>query len=139
MRPTLVALCLAASLPARADTAAGSTEMCSVDVGSSTREVGLGQRGRLVVVLRPRRPWHIDPRAPLRIRLDRPAGLSIDRVDLGRKDAVDPAALEPRFETGFAATSAGTREVAARLDFFVCSETACARQARTVKIPVTVR
>ncbi len=112
----------------------------TLDTGASTAAAKPGEAGKLVLVIRPKAPtWHVHPQAPLKVRFDAPAGLKLDRAELGRKDAVDPKAEEPRFETGFVAVAPGAQEAKALVDFFICSESACVKQSRTVPIAVSVR
>ena len=122
-----------------ADPSAEAATAYTLDTASSTKSVKVGAPGKLVLVIRPKAPaWHVDPRAPLKIRFQAPAALKVERAELGRKDAVDPKAEEPRFETTFVAAAAGAQEAKAVADFFICSETACVKQTRTVAIPVSV-
>ena len=112
----------------------------TIDTAASTVAAKVGDPGKLVVVIRPKAPtWHVHPQAPLKIRFEASAGLRLERSELGRKDAVDPKAEEPRFEAGFVAASAGAQEAKAVVDFFICSDSACVKQARTVPIAVSVK
>ena len=133
-----IAVALAGSAFA-ADPAADAANAYSLDPGASTTSVKVGDPGKLVLVIRPKAPaWHVDPRAPLKIRFDAPS-LKIEKAELARRDAVDPKAEEPRFETAFVAASAGSQEAKAVADFFICSDSACVKQTRTVAIPVSVK
>lgn len=130
---------LAPPAPA-ADPSAEAANAYTIDTGASTRSVKVGEPGKLVLVIRPKAPtWHVHPQAPLKIRFEGPAALKIEKAELGHKDAVDPKAGEPRFETAFVAAAAGTQEAKAVADFFICSDAACVKQTRTVAIPVSVK
>jgi hypothetical protein len=144
LRPTLPALAAALALGAltarAADPGAEAAKAYAVDTSGSTSSLKVGERGKLVVALRMTAPgWHVHPDAPLKVRLEAPAGLKLDKTDLGRKDLPDPKAAAPSFEAPFLATAAGAQEARATVDFFVCSDTACVKQAKTVAIPVAVR
>ena len=137
----IAALALAAPVAAfaaepRTDPAAGY----AIDTSGSTQRLAAGAKGKLVFTIEPRGEWHVDPRTPLRIDLSAPAGLKLEKERLGKKDAVTPGKAEaPRFEAPFTAVTAGTHEARAKLDFFVCSATACVKQVREVTVPVTVQ
>jgi hypothetical protein len=125
---------------AAADPAAEAAKGYSVEGSASPATVKVGEKGTLAIVIKPNVPtWHVDPRAPLKIRFTAPAGLKLERADLGRRDAADPKADAPRFETVFVAAAPGTQEVRAEVDFFLCSDTACVKQVRTVPVAVQVR
>lgn len=122
------------------DPAAEATRAYTIDVGSSTTRIGLGESGKLAVEIRPRLPaWHVHPQAPLRIKLEGPAGLRIVKQTLGRKDVIDPKSETPRFETTFVAVARGVHEAKATVDFFICSADACVKQVKEVTVTVAVR
>ncbi|HUK66852.1 MAG TPA: hypothetical protein VLV17_08485 [Anaeromyxobacteraceae bacterium] len=133
------ALFAALALLASADPGAEAKNAYALESTGSTSQVRVGEQGKLVVVIRPLAPgWHIHPQAPLKIRF-RSAGLAIAKAELSRADAVNPGAEAPRFETSFVASEGGEKEATASLDFFICSDTACVKQARTLSIPIAVR
>jgi hypothetical protein len=139
---TCALLLLAA--PARAagdDAGAAAAQSYTIETGDSSRKVKVGQSGKLVLAIQPkdRSKVHVDPRAPLKIRVEPSAGLQVEKTQLGKKDAVTGGPAEaPRFEVAFTATAAGRQEAKANLDFFVCSDTWCVKQTRSVTIPVEV-
>ncbi len=135
----LSATLAAAALPG-ADPGAEAAKAYSLDTAASTVSLGVGEPGKLVLAIRLKAPgWHVHPQAPLKLRFDAPAGLKVEKAEFARRDALDPKAEEPRFEAAFVAAAAGPQEARATLDFFICSDTACVKQTRTVTIPVTVR
>ncbi len=137
---TAAAVVLFAAPAPAADPSAEAASAYTIDTGATTRSVKVGEPGRLVLVIRPKSPtWHVHPQAPLKIRFEAPAPLKIEKAELGRKDAVDPKADEPRFETAFVAAAAGSQDAKAVADFFICSDAACVKQTRTVAIPVSVK
>jgi hypothetical protein len=137
-----VALLAARAAPAFAaeDPASAAARAYTLDTSASTASAKVGEAGKLVVVIKPKAPeWHVHPQAPLKIRFDAPPALKLEKTDLGRKDAVDPKAEEPRFEAAYVAAAPGAQQAKANVDFFICSDTACVKQARSVPISVTVR
>ncbi len=122
---------------ARADSAADASRGYTLEATASPSAVKVGQAGKLAIEIRPKAPtWHVHPQAPLKVQLDAPAGLKIDRRELGRKDVADAKAEAPRFETPFVATAAGPQSVHAKVDFFLCSDTACVKQVKDVSTVV---
>jgi hypothetical protein len=139
-RAFFFAAALLASPVLAADPAADAAQAYTLDTSASTATAKVGGPGKLVLVIKPKGPaWHVHPQAPLKIRFEAPAALQLAKADLGRKDAVDPKAEEPRFEAPFVATVAGEQPAKANVDFFICSDTACVKQTRTVAIAVSVK
>lgn len=140
MRP-LATLALAAALlgAAPAVRAAEATPKYELETKGSTSTLKRGEQGKLVVVIRAKDGWHVDPRTPLKIDVTAPEGLKLEKTRLGKKDAVDAKAESPRFEVPFTAVAAGAHEAHAKVDFFVCSADACVKQVKDVAFPVTVR
>ena len=122
------------------DPAAAAAQAYTLDTTSSTASAKVGEPGKLVLVIKPKAPtWHVHPQAPLKIRFEAPPALKLDKAELGRRDAVDPKAEEPRFEAPFVASAAGAQQAKAAVDFFICSDAACVKQSRTVAIAVDVK
>lgn len=111
----------------------------TLDTSGSSTSLRVGEKGRLALAIHPQAPWHVDPRAPLTIKLEAPAGLSLEKSSLARKDALDPKAEVPRFETAVTGVAAGAQQASARLKFFLCREAICEMRTRTLAIPVTVK
>ncbi len=134
----VLAVLIAAGAAAAAEPNPGA-DGYTVDTAGSARVLHKGQKGKLVLAIRPRAPWHLDPRAPLSIKLELPAGLTAEKATVGRKDAVDPRAEIPRFELPVTAVAAGAQEAKAHLKFFLCRDTICAQQTATVAFRVAVK
>ena len=131
---------LAAPALAAEDPTAAAAQAYTLDTSPSTTSAKVGEPGKLVVVIKPKAPtWHVHPQAPLKIRFDAPAALKLEKSELGRRDAVDPKAEEPRFEAPFLASAAGAQQAKANVDFFICSDTACVKQTRSLAIAVNVK
>jgi hypothetical protein len=131
---------LLASPALATDPAADAAQAYTLDTSASTSTANVGGPGKLVLVIKPKAPtWHVHPQAPLKIRFEAPPALLLAKTDLGRKDAVDPKAEEPRFEAPFVASAAGVQPAKANVDFFICSDVACVKQTRTIAIPVSVK
>jgi hypothetical protein len=109
--------------------------------GSSTA-LKAGQSGTFVLFIRTVPGAHISEDAPLKLALTGSAGVEPQKAVLGRSDAKSvpkpDGAADPRFEVPLTATVKGQGAVEAKLTFFVCTETLCARQQKTLSVPVTV-
>ncbi len=139
-RLALAVALLALAPPSRAgepgDDAARSYRIVT---DGSTLSLPVGGKGRLVLFIEPLQKVHVHPQAPLKIRIEAPAGLTFEKTELGHKDAVDPKAEAPRFEVPFTAAARGRHEAKADLDFFICSDSWCVKQVRSVSFPVVVK
>ena len=124
---------LVAPAAVRADPAAEAAKSYRIETTGTTTALEAGGTGTFVVAIVPAEKIHVHPEAPLRIVLDA-RGLELSKRTLGHKDAVDPKAEGPRFEVPFIAPAAGVHEVSAKLEFFVCSDQWCVKQARDVKV-----
>ncbi len=132
------ALLAAAPAALAADPGEEAARSYRVVTDGSTRTARVGEKGRLVLFIEPLQKVHVHPQAPLKITIDAPAGLKVDKSELGHKDAVDPKAEAPRFDVAFTAVAKGRQEAKAHLDFFICSDTWCVKQVRSVVLPVDV-
>ncbi len=139
-----IALAAAALLAAGPAHAAGADDDAAnsyrILTGESAQSLSVGQRGKLVLAIVPSvAKVHVNAQAPLRIKLEAPVGLKLEKDVLGHADAVQVGAEAPRFEIPFKAVGAGKHEAKAQLDFFICSDSWCVKQVRTVAIPVEVK
>jgi hypothetical protein len=138
----LLALALATTLAAPAFAAEPGDDAAKgyvLETTGTTSPVAKGAAGRVVITIRAQGSWHVDPRTPLRIDLGAPDGLRLEKTSFRKKDAANPGQDSPRFEAPFTALTAGSHEVRAKLDFFVCSAEACVKQVRELAIQVTVK
>jgi hypothetical protein len=109
--------------------------------GSSTK-VKAGEKGTFVLAIKTKAGAHVSEEAPLKLELKgaqvTPAKEKLGREDSVTKKAQGQAFVDPRFEVPFTAAAAGKGSVDAKLTFFVCTEKICARQQKTVSVPVEV-
>ncbi|WP_338866876.1 hypothetical protein [Myxococcus stipitatus] len=109
--------------------------------GSST-QVKAGEKGVFVVSVKTKSGAHVSEEAPLKLDV-KAAHVSVAKEKLGREDSVSKKAagqqfVDPRFEVPFTAAAAGKGSVDAKLVFFICTEKICARQQKTLSVPVEV-
>lgn len=109
--------------------------------GSSTK-VKAGEKGTFVLAIKTKGGAHVSEEAPLKLEMKgsqvTPAKEKLGREDSVSKKAQGQAFVDPRFEVPFTAASAGKGSVDAKLTFFICTEKICARQQKTVSVPVEV-
>jgi len=108
----------------------------------SAQKVKAGDKGKVVVLLKTKSDSHVSTEAPFKIEVTG-KGLKPEKDKLALADAVEKRTVpdgvaDPRFEIPFVATSAGQGALEARLTFFICTEKICARQQKTLSVPVLV-
>lgn len=138
---TLIALLalLAAPLARAGDPAAEAARSYRLDTEGTTRRLGPGQKGTLVLSIVPLGKVHVHPQAPLKITLESTPGLRLEKTSLGKADPVDPKAEGRRFEVAFVAAAAGPQEARAKVDFFICSDQWCVKQVKDVTVAIDVK
>lgn len=145
MRSPLLAVLLLAAPPALASGSQTDPDVASLYVLStegSTTVLKAGQPGTFVLSIRTTAGAHISEDAPMKLSVTGSGGVQPGKSLLSRSDAkplpkpTGPA--DPRFEVPLTASSKGQGAVEAKLTFFVCTDTLCSRQQRTVSLPVTV-
>lgn len=97
-----------------------------------------GQPATARVVITPARGWHLNKDFPTSLKLRPPAGVSANKTDLNKSDAVLDES-EGRFEVVLTSTEAGKKRVPGDLRFAVCTETSCDPQRSEVTIEMDVR
>jgi len=131
---------LAAGATRAADPGVEASKSYRIVTDGSTKAAKVGEKGKLVLLIEPTVPKiHVNAQAPLKIKLEAPAGLKLEKAELGHKDAVKPGADAPRFEVPFTAAAAGRQEARAAMKFYICSDSWCVQQSRDVAIPVDVK
>jgi hypothetical protein len=136
----LAALAIAAAPPARAaDPAAEAARSYRLETAGTTQQLRTGETGTFVISIVPLDEVHVHPQAPLQITLDATPGLELERTSLGKADPIDPNADGRRFEVSFVARAAGAQEARAKVEFFICSDHWCVKQAKDLVVPVRVR
>ena len=140
---TLAAALLAlACSPARADEQVDPATLYEVSTVGSSAQVKAGQSGVFVLAIRSKAGAHVSDEAPLKLEL-KGTGVVPSQDKLALKDSVAKKAagqafVDPRFEVPFKADAVGKGRVEAKLTFFICSEQLCARQQKTLSVPVEV-
>jgi hypothetical protein len=113
-----------------------------VTAPETAQKVKVGSKGKVVLFLKTKNDSHVSTEAPFKIEVTG-KGLKPEKDRLALADAVEKRSVpegvaDPRFEIPFLATSAGPGAVEAKLTFFICTEKICARQQKTLAVPVLV-
>lgn len=102
-----------------------------------------GEPVKLRIAIRSKQGAYVSNEAPLRIDLSAqnatPAKERLTRADAiaaGAPTGQKPA--DPSWEAAYTAGDPGTATLEAKIAFFICTENLCARQQRTVSVPVQV-
>lgn len=144
-RPTLTAAIAAWALASAAPCFAAEPDPASLyelSTQGSSERVKKGDKGKLVLEIKPSAKAHVSEEAPLKLELSGKA-LAFDKQKLTLKDSVATKApgqqyAAPRFEVPFVGGEAGKTAAEAKLTFFICTESLCARQQKTLTVPVQV-
>ena len=113
-----------------------------VTTDGSSQAVKVGEKGKLVIEFHTKPGSHISGEAPLKIELSAKAA-KLEKEKLTGADSVAKKAegkdyVDPKFEVPFTAAAAGKASVDAKLTFFICTDKVCARQQKTLSVPVVV-
>jgi|GEM_PF-291611 len=146
LKPTHAASFALAILLASCTTAVAADEidpttLYELSTEGSSQKVKSGDKGTFVVAIKTKKGSHVSDEAPLKFELTgknvKPQKEKVTIADaVGKK--VSGGFTDPRFEVPFVAETAGRGAVDAKLTFFICTEKICARQQKTVSVPVQV-
>ncbi len=112
------------------------------DVSSegSSQKVKVGEKGKLVITFKTKDGSHISGEAPLKIELTgKDAKLEKEKLTLAdsvTKKEAGKDYVDPKFEVPFVVAAAGKATVEAKMTFFICTDKVCARQQKTLSVPV---
>ncbi|WP_164017073.1 hypothetical protein [Pyxidicoccus trucidator] len=118
------------------------TSLYEVTTEGTSSQVKAGEKGVFVLAIKTKPGAHVSEEAPLKLEV-KGTQLAPLKEKLGREDSVAKKAagqefVDPRFEVPFTTSAAGKGTVDAKLLFFICTEKICARQQKTVSLPVEV-
>lgn len=136
----LTALCALAGT-AHAD-GTDPAQLYELSTAGTTASVTAGGKGLFVLQIQTKGGGHVSDEAPLKLELTgtllTPAKAKLSATDSVAKKPEGGAHANPRFEVPFVAGGAGQGSIAAKLTFVVCTDAICARQVRSLTVPVTV-
>jgi hypothetical protein len=141
LSPMVVIVSLAAAKALAAD-APDVTSLYEVSTDGTSQKVKLGEAGKLVLAIKTKQGAHISDEAPLRIELSgsnvKPEKAKLSKADSVAQKADGQKFVDPRFEVPFMVEAAGKGQLDAKMTFFVCTEQICARQQKSISLPVEV-
>jgi hypothetical protein len=145
LKPTHFVFFAAVALASPARTVAADevdpTTLYELSTQGSSQKVRSGDKGTFVLAIKTKKGSHISDEAPLKFEL-MGKNVKLQKEKLTIADGVGqkvPGGLaDPRFEVPFTAGGSGPGGVDAKLTFFICTEKICARQQKTVSVPVEV-
>ncbi len=110
----------------------------------SSKTVNAGGSGKLVISIRTKGGAHISDETPLKVEISGTGGVKPEKQKLSYADSITAKSAlarypDPRFEVPFAAGVPGKGGLDAKLTFFVCTEKVCARQQKSIHLPVEVK
>lgn len=88
-------------------------------------QLTVGEAGELPLAIAVDRGLTVSRDAPVLVDVSVPAGLTVKKPRLERRDAVDPGADAPRFAIPLHPTAAGTYIIEIRIRFWVCGGWIC--------------
>jgi len=140
IRTILVAVAgLAISLAAVGEEKKGRGVDYDIDISASSKQLKVGERGKIVIAIVPGADRKVHKQAPLSIDLRSPAGIVLDKAKLGRSDITQDSEKRLELTVGFAAKTGGEQSVEANATFFICTDKWCQRMTERVVIPVNVQ
>lgn len=130
---------------------AGAAAVAEPDVASfyevttegTSASLKAGERGKVKIAIKLKGGAHVSDDAPLRIELSSRQG-TLEKTRLTLADSLTRRTegqadhAEPTFEVAFTPAAPGAATVEAKMTFFICTDTLCARQTKSLSIPVEV-
>lgn len=121
---------------------ADPSSLYEVTTKGSTERLKSGEAGTFVLQITAKEGAHVSDEAPLRLELHG-NNVNVERTKLTLSDSVAKKAegqkyRNPRFEVPVRAQKPGKASVDGKLIFFICTETLCARQQKTLSVPIEV-
>jgi hypothetical protein len=143
MTSVVAAVVALACSQALAEEQVDPSSLYEVSTEGTSARVKAGEKGTFVLSIKSKAGAHVSDEAPLKLELKgtqlSPAKEKLTLADSVGKKAEGQQYADPRFEVPFQATAAGKGTVDAKLTFFICTEKLCARQQKTLSIPVEVQ
>jgi hypothetical protein len=128
-----------ASPQALAQDEANPSSLYEISTEGTSTKVKAGEKGLFVLSIKSKAGAHVSDEAPLKLQL-KGTQVAPSKEQLAYSDSVSKkkqgeAYADPRFEVPFT-LDGGKGTLDAKLTFFICTEKICARQQKTLSIPV---
>jgi hypothetical protein len=118
------------------------TTLYELNTQGTSHKLRSGGKGTLVIALKTKNGSHVSGEAPFKIEVVgkgvQPEKEKLALADAVSKKPVSDGVMDPRFEVPLTAASPGKAQVDAKLTFFICTEKICARQQKTLSVPIEV-
>lgn len=98
-----------------------------------------GQKAVAKIKITPGAGYHINKEYPTKLALHAPPGVTIEKAQLGAKDAAKWEEKGGEFDVAYTATKPGKQVVTGDLKFAVCSPTSCNPQSSKVSFEIDVK
>jgi hypothetical protein len=110
-----------------------------IDVSNTTRSLRAGETGTFAVHIKPAEGYKVNEKGPLRLQLEAPAQLALEKAVLSRDDARGEATA-PELACGLDARKEGEAPIDVRAMFVICDEagTVCEMKRETFEVAVEV-
>jgi hypothetical protein len=109
------------------------------EIKKTDAKVAVGGKATTSVTIAAKNGWHMNAEAPIELLLTPPAGITLPKAKLARKDLASSTQESARFDVAFEAAEAGSKVIAAEARFVICQgETACKPVHETLSLTVDV-
>lgn len=137
---TLSAICVALLASLACAQTPDVSGLYEVTTDGSSQKVKVGEKGKLVIAFKTKPGSHVSDEAPLKIEVTS-KGAKPEKDKLTLKDSVGKKEAgkdypDPTFEVPFTVAAAGPASLEAKMTFFICTDKVCARQQKTLSVPV---
>ncbi|MEW5852441.1 MAG: hypothetical protein AB2A00_26880 [Myxococcota bacterium] len=110
----------------------------TVDTSGTPREVKVGDKGSLSIVITPSAGKKVHDQAPLVVSLKGSKGVALAKNKLGHSDVANKGDKAPQIKAEFTAREPGEQTVDADMQFFICTDKWCERMTEKVKVTLNV-
>jgi hypothetical protein len=98
-----------------------------------------GERAEARVKVEPQTGFHINTDYPIKLRLDAPDGVTLEKGTQRKDDAVRFDKDGAEFAVGFTAAAAGKKTITGEFKFAVCTDTNCVPKVEAISFDVDVK
>jgi len=102
------------------------------------KPVGVGKPCRYALSITPATGWQLKTATPLKVQLNAPAGLAVDKKTLTWEDLQPQQGDAKAVGTGCKGIAAGEHKLGADVTFFLCNDEICQRHVDKIELAVRV-
>lgn len=108
------------------------------DVKAEPAKATLGAPAKASVTLSAKNGWHLNPDAPVTLKLTAPEGVTVEKPKLGRPDLAASTPESARFDVAFTAKKPGPASIGCEASFVICQASACKPVKETLALAIDV-